>query len=158
MEIGILLVDGRNRVMGYSKQEGFFRKESFSIKDSEDYISSNTIWFSNLKETKPKKKNIKTSGYFGIELESLFLNKGYVLSKKNKKHVLRLMSESLAKIIYNFIDLNKNVELEKINKTEKATRIKKLTTQQTACLKNTLNNCSNYSRRTLHNDLNLLTF
>ena len=125
MEIGILLVDGRNRVMGYSKQEGFFRKESFSIKDSEDYISSNTIWFSNLKETKPKKKNIKTSGYFGIELESLFLNKGYVLSKKNKKHVLRLMSESLAKIIYNFIDLNKNVELEKINKTEKATRIKK---------------------------------
>ena len=96
MEIGILLVDGRNRVMGYSKQEGFFRKESFSIKDSEDYISSNTIWFSNLKETKPKKKNIKTSGYFGIELESLFLNKGNVLSKKNKKHVLRLMSESLA--------------------------------------------------------------
>lgn len=125
MEIGILLVDGRNRVMGYSKQEGFFRKESFSIKDSEDYISSNTIWFSNLKETKPKKKNIKTSGYFGVELESLFLDKGYKLSKKNRKHVLRLMTESLAKIIYNFIDLNKNVELERINTTEKATRIKK---------------------------------
>tara|TARA_Y100001960_G_scaffold321323_1_gene395791 strand:+ start:18051 stop:19370 length:1320 start_codon:yes stop_codon:yes gene_type:complete len=125
MEIGILLVDGRNRVMGYSKQEGFFRKESFSIKDSEDYISSNTIWFSNLKETKPKKKNIKTSGYFGVELESLFLDKGYILSKKNRKHVLRLMTESLSKIIYNFIDLNKNIELEKINTTEKGTRIKK---------------------------------
>ena len=125
MEIGVLLVDGRNRVMGYSKQEGFFRKESFSIKNSEDYISSNTIWFSNLKETKPKKKNIKTSNYFGVELESLFLDKGYTLSKKNKKHVLRLMTESLAKVVYNFIDLNKNVKLEKINTKEKAIRVKK---------------------------------
>lgn len=130
IEIGILISNNEDQIIGYSKKKGFFVcKELFFNEDFyKNNIDQNVIWFSNISRAKINIKNIKSNDFFDINITDMIsfygLNNIYKKNLPDFKTILEKFYNFLKIKIDNFSEIFRKIDLEKINKKEVNQRIK----------------------------------